>query len=136
MDDTLVRLWTDLIGRLGGPLTFRVLLQPTLAAFYAVRDGRKDAREGRPPYFWTIFSHAENRLSLLLDGMKAVGRVIALAVLMELAYQALVFRRIYPVELIIVVVLLAFLPYLLVRGPANRVAQHFQSSRTVTPHGR
>jgi hypothetical protein len=33
MDDTLTRFVADLIGRLTGPLTLRLFLQPTVAAF-------------------------------------------------------------------------------------------------------
>ncbi|MND06334.1 hypothetical protein D3C83_276420 [compost metagenome] len=50
---------------------------------------------------------------------------------MDVIYQVLVFRRLYPFELVIVVVLLAFIPYLVVRGPVNRIARHFSRSRTV-----
>lgn len=132
MDDTGTRIWLDLVGRLTGPMTFRILLQPTMAALYAIRDGMKDAHEERPPYFWSMFTNADSRRSLLHEGVRAVGRVILLGVLMDVIYQVIVFRRIYPFELVIVVVLLAFIPYLLLRGPVNRIARHFSGSRTVT----
>ena len=42
-------LWEMLIGRIEGPLTLRLVLQPTMASFLAVRAGLKDARSaGRP----------------------------------------------------------------------------------------
>jgi hypothetical protein len=132
MDDTLARIWADLVGRLTGPMTFRILLQPTMAALYAIRDGMKDAHEGRPPYFWSMFVNPDSRRSLLQEGVRAVGRVILLGVLMDATYQVIVFRRIYPFELVVVVLLLAFVPYLVLRGPVNRIAQHFSRSRTVT----
>jgi Ca2+/Na+ antiporter len=132
MDDTATRIWMDLVGRLTGPMTFRILLQPTMAALYAVLDGTKDAHEGRLPYFWSIFTHPESRRSLLNEGVHRVGRVILLGVVMDVIYQVIVFRRIYPFELVIVVVLLAFIPYLVLRGPVNRIVQHFSRSRTVT----
>ena len=56
MGDTLTRIWTDLIGRLTGPLTMRLFLQPVMATLLAARDGFKDARDGRAPYLWAIFS--------------------------------------------------------------------------------
>ena len=132
MDDTLTRIWADLVGRLTGPMTFRLLLQPTMAALYAIRDGMKDARLGRPPYLWTIFGSGEETGPLLQEGMKAVGRVILLGIVMDVIYQVIVFGRIYPFELVVVVVLLAFIPYLVLRGPVNRIARHFSRSRTVT----
>jgi hypothetical protein len=48
MDAELARMWTDLVGRLTGPLTLRLYLQPTMATLFALRDGLKDARTGRP----------------------------------------------------------------------------------------
>ena len=56
MDDMTTRFWTDLIGRLTGPMTFRLILQPAMASLLAVRDGIKDAKAGRPAYFWAIFT--------------------------------------------------------------------------------
>ena len=47
MEDTLERIWEHLIGRFTGPLTFRLILQPTMATLFAVRDGLRDARTGR-----------------------------------------------------------------------------------------
>ena len=117
--------WADLIGRLSGPMTFRVILQPTMAALMALRDGIKDAKAGRPAYFWTIFANAEERGRLLKQGWSAVLRIIVLGVVMDLIYQWKVFGTIHLVELIIVVLVLAFVPYLLLRGPVNRIARRW-----------
>ena len=59
MDDTLARFWNDMVGRLTGPMTFRLILQPVMATLFATLDGIKDARVGRPP--------------LLLDNLHAPG---------------------------------------------------------------
>jgi hypothetical protein len=48
MKDILARVWENLVGRVGGPLTFRLILQPTMAAILAIRAGLKDARGSRP----------------------------------------------------------------------------------------
>jgi hypothetical protein len=48
MEDALARVWENHVGRVGGPLTFRLILQPTMAALLAIRAGVKDVREGRP----------------------------------------------------------------------------------------
>jgi hypothetical protein len=45
---------TNLIDRTTGPMHFRILLQPTMAIILAVIDGWKDAKQGRPPYFWSL----------------------------------------------------------------------------------
>ena len=47
MKDMLARVWMNLGDRVGGPMTFRIILQPTMAALLALLAGLKDAREGR-----------------------------------------------------------------------------------------
>ena len=123
MDDVLARISSDLFGRLDGPLSFRFVLQPLMAVLYATRDGIGDARRGRPPYFWSLLTRPGERWSLLREGEHAVARVIALGIIMDVIYQLMVFRWIYPFELIVVVLLLTFVPYVLLRGPASRIAK-------------
>jgi hypothetical protein len=53
---------------------------------------------------------------------------------MDVIYQFMVFRWVYPVELVIVVLALAFLPYLLLRGPINRLTRRWVGGgRSYTP---
>lgn len=125
MKDLLARLWMNLGDRVGGPMTFRIILQPTMAALLALRAGLKDAREGRPPYLWTVLTDASHRADLIRGGWKAVARVFFLAVIMDVIYQWIVARWIYPLEVLIVAVLLAVVPYLLIRGPVNRIARRW-----------
>lgn len=117
----IVRAWLNIFARVGGPMTFRVILQPTMATILAVIAGLKDARANRPPYFWTILTDSSQRVDLIRQGWKAIGRVFILAVVMDLIYQLFVQRWIYPLELLIVAVVLAVVPYLLIRGPVNRL---------------
>ncbi len=123
MRDLLVRGWMNLFGRVGGPMTFRIILQPAMATLLAVLAGLRDAREGRPPYLWTVLTDPLQRADLLREGWKAIGRVFLLAVIMDIIYQLIVQRWIYPLESLIVAILLAVVPYLLVRGPVNRIAR-------------
>jgi hypothetical protein len=122
MEEWLARIWENLGGRIGGPLSFRLMVQPVMAAFFAIRAGIKDARIGRPPYFWTILTSPEDRRRLLHEGWKDVMKVFLLALGLDVAYQVIVFRWLFPLELLIVGFLLACVPYLLIRGPANRIA--------------
>jgi len=96
-----------------------------MAALYAARDGIVDAREGRPAYFWSILSRRNNRVDLLREGWKAVARVIGLGVAMDLIYQVMVFRSVRLFQLVVIVLALAFLPYLVLRGPINRITRYF-----------
>ena len=43
------RVWQQLIERPGGPMTFRFILQPCMAAIAALRDGVNDAKLRRSP---------------------------------------------------------------------------------------
>jgi len=123
MDDTLVRIWEHLVGRLTGPLTFRLLVQPTMSTLFAVRDGLRDARAGRSPFFSTIVGNPDDRRRLIREGLIAIGKLAVLAIVLDFVYQLIVFRRIYPVEAIDVALLLAFVPYFVLRGPVNRIAR-------------
>ena len=124
-NDVITRFWTDLVGRLTGPMSFRMIMQPIMASLFALRDGMKDARGGRPAYLWTVVSDPAERRYLLSDGWKAVGKVFILAVVLDVLYQLMVFRWVYPLELLSVALALAVVPYAVLRGPVNRLARLF-----------
>ena len=121
MDDTLTRIVNDVFGRLDGPLHFRFILQPTMATIFAIRDGLRDASTGRPPYFWSLFTEPSQRGELLRNGWKSVSKIFILAVVLDVIYQIIVYRWWYPFETLLVAVLLALIPYLVIRGPVNRI---------------
>lgn len=123
MEDLFTWAWNHLVGRVDGPLKFRLVLQPTMAMIFAIRDGLKDAREGRVPYFWAIFTEPAHRGALIREGWQAVTKVFIVAVLMDLIYQYLILGWLYPVAALFVAFILAFVPYLLIRGPVNRMAR-------------
>jgi hypothetical protein len=123
MDEMLARIWENLGGRVGGPLTFRLILQPLVAGSLAVRAGLQDARAGRPAYFWAMLTDSQRRSDLLHEGWKAIAKVFVLAFVIDVVYQLIVGRWVYPGEALIVAILLAFVPYLLLRGPVARIAR-------------
>lgn len=123
MDADLATFVTDLIGRVDGPMHFRIYLQPLMASAFALRDGRKDAREGRPPYGWALLSDPARRRWLLRDGWKGVSRVFVLAWALDLVYQLAVLGGPRPLQALATAILLAAIPYLLLRGPVNRLAR-------------
>ena len=128
MDELFARIWENLGGRVGGPMTFRLILQPLVASVLAIRAGLKDAREGRPAYFWAILTDADNRRELIRDGWKSVAKVFTLAMIIDVVYQLIVFKWVYPSEVLILAFLLACVPYLVIRGPVNRLASMFKRS--------
>jgi hypothetical protein len=123
MDQTWQRVLEDLVARVTGPLHFRIVMQPTMAILLAIRDGWKDARAGNPAYFWAIFTKADERKRLLKEGFSSLTKVLGLALVLDGIYQLIELHWFYFGEAIIVALLLAFVPYLLIRGPANRLSR-------------
>ena len=128
--------WVNLVDRTTGPMSFRVYLQPSMALLAALRQGIRDARLGQSPYLMRlVFStHAERR-QLLHESIVATRRVLLVGVLMDVIYQFTLFGTLkYPVETVVVSVLLAFIPYLIMRGPITRLARRWMARKpTVRP---
>jgi hypothetical protein len=99
-----------------------------MAAVFAVRDGLKDAREERPPFFWAISTRPDHRSDMLREGWKSVGKIFLIAVIIDLVEQFIDFRWFYPGEAFLVAFMLACIPYLLIRGPVNRIARRKRHS--------
>lgn len=136
MDEFFTRVWDNLVARVTGPLHFRLLLQPLMATLFAVRDGLGDAREKRSPYLWLIAVNSGERRKKLAEGWKAVSRVFVLAVVIDAVYQFISVKWFYPGEALIVATVLALVPYLLIRGPVNRIAQAIQRPASFPPVAR
>jgi hypothetical protein len=117
------RIWHDIADRPSGPMTFRFVLQPLMALIAALHDGVKDARTGRSPYFWTILTDQAKRGERLWEGLIATARILLLGLVMDGIYQLTVLKTFYPGEMVIIAILLAFIPYLLLRGPIARIAR-------------
>ena|SRR5436190_161106 len=132
MEDILTRVLDNIIGRASGPLTLRLILQPLTAAILAMLDGIHDARRGWPAYLWALMSDPQTRNERIRDGRKSVGRVFVLALLLDVVYQIIALRWIYPLEALIMATLLAVVPYVLIRGPVNRIASHWIHRRTLS----
>lgn len=126
MEDILARVWVNLIGRVGGRFTFRLILQPAVATIFAIRAGVRDARQGRAPHGWAIITDPVNRRKLMGETWEDVAKVFIAAIVVDFAYQVLEFRWFYPEEAIIVAALLALLPYLLLRGLTNRIERYWR----------
>jgi len=127
MGDFLSTFWTDFLARFDGPLHFRLFVQPLMAMVFAVRDGTRDAREGRSAYLWTLLTDSEQRRYLLESGWKGISKVFVLAVVLDVVYQLIVWREVKPVQALLTAAVLALIPYALLRGPVNRAVR---SSRT------
>jgi hypothetical protein len=127
----LERVWDNLIGRASGPMNFRLIIQPAVATFIAIRAGLNDARQGRPAFFWAALWNPAYRPELLQQGRKDVGKVFILAAALDSVYQLIVHRGVYVLELLVVATVLAIVPYVLIRGPVNRIARRIQIDQVI-----
>jgi hypothetical protein len=119
----------DLLGRASGPLHFRLVMMPTVVTFLAVRAGLRDARARRPAFLWTFLTDRAERRQLFRSAVKDIGRVFVFALVLDTTYQLMVLRSVYVVQLLIVAVACAVVPYVLIRGPVTRVANRMYRHR-------
>ncbi len=127
------RVWKDIAERPGGPMSFRFLLQPIMAGVAALHDGINDARLGRDPYFWTVLTDARQRGGRVREGLISTGRIVLLGLAMDIIYQARVLKTFYPGEAVLVALLLAVVPYFLLRGPFARAARWWRARSNPHP---
>ena len=109
------RFWGDIFARTEGPMTFRFYLQPTMAAIAAFHDGIKDTRLGHKSFFWTALWDRTQQTGRLREGLVATARIMLLGLSMDTIYQFRVLDRFYPVEAVMISILLAVVPYFVIR---------------------
>src|SRR5437588_545951 len=121
MEETLRQAWDNLFGRVNGPMSFRLIIQPVVATFLAIRAGWTDAREGRPISFWTLARHPTQTRVMLRNLWRIAGKVFLVALVLDAIYQIIVLHWIYPVQALIVATLLALVPCMGVGDVGNRI---------------
>jgi hypothetical protein len=136
LGETYARIVDNLTERIGGPMHFRMYLQPAMAAVFGILGGLKDAKAGRPPYFWAMFTREGYRKEMIRDGWKSIGKVFILAIVLDIIYQLIVEQWIYPLETLIVAFVLAIVPYVVLRGLVRRIASRVFSLGASLSKGR
>jgi hypothetical protein len=121
MEEALRQAWDNLFGRVDGPMSFRLIIQPVVATFLAIRAGWTDAREGRPIFFWTLARDPTQTRVMLRNLWRIAGKVFLVALVLDAIYQIIVLHWIYPVQALIVATLLALVPCMVVRAVGNRI---------------
>jgi hypothetical protein len=130
--EILQRVWQNLIGRSTGPINFRLLIQSAVAAFFAIRSGLENAKEGRPAFLWGVLLKPGKRNELLNQGWKDIGKLFVIALILDAIYQLIVHRGAYVGEMLITATILAIVPYILIRGPVNRIARRWLTEKQNT----
>jgi hypothetical protein len=95
-----------------------------------MRDGKRDARFGSPAFLWGLVFHSSARATLLREMFASIRNLVAVAILLDLVSQALIFHELRPGAALVVGPLLIGVPYCVARALSNRV---FQAQRA---HGK
>jgi len=117
------RFLDDMVARLHGPGRLRFIFQPTVAIVLGARDGVKDARAGNVPFLWSLVFHRSARPGLLRSALASVRNLVAVAILLDVASQLLIFRRVNPFAALILGPVLIGLPYASSRALTNRMTR-------------
>ncbi len=131
--ETQHRLWSDVIDRSHGPMTFRFFLQPAMAGIAALHDGIADARIGRAPFLHALLYGEEDRGTLVWQQLYSTSRIILLGFAMDAIYQWQVLKTFYPGEALVITLILAVIPYLILRGPFCRIARWWMARKAHAP---
>ena len=123
----------DILARLSGPGRIRFILQPTVAIILGTRSGMKDARAGLPPFLWGLFFHGEHRRELLRSSLASTRNLLAIAILLDLVSQFLIFHEIRPGAALVIGPVLIAVPYVLSRAFSNRIWRSINRHKP-TPH--
>lgn len=117
---------------LHGPGRLRFLVQPLLAIALGVRDGRRDAAAGRPPYVSGVLFVQATRKEELMTGLQAMAKPLALAVMLDALVQYMIFRSVRLWHALLAGTILIALPYATARSLANRYAHRTAANRRIT----
>ncbi|SDG44431.1 hypothetical protein [Bosea robiniae] len=119
------RFWLDISDRVHGPMNFRFLLQPMMALLAALPDGIRDARYGHRAFFWSALWDDRVPKGRLREGLTSIARVALLGMSMDVIYQLNVLDRFYPVEALMMALLLAVIPYFVLRWLTEILARRW-----------
>ena len=128
--DVFAHIWEMLIVQVHGPLHLRFIMQPILGFIIAFRHGSSDARADRPPYFCGR-SRAIRSVGLTCFarlGITSAGSFSPPSPWTRFI-EFIVYRWIYPTQALITAAMLAFVPYLLLRGMVTRILESKEFKR-------
>jgi hypothetical protein len=117
------RFVDDMVARLHGPGRLRFILQPAVAIVLGARDGVKDARAGKAPFLWGLIFHRSDRPGLMRSALASVRDLVAVAILLDVVAQFLIFRMVHPGAALLLGPVLIGFPYASSRALTNRVAR-------------
>ena len=111
-------------------MTFRFILQPTMAFIAALADGIRDVKAGHKSFFWTRVDDPAHQHGRLREGAFATSRLALLGLSMDIIYQFKVLDHFYPAEAFVMVILLAVIPYFIFRWCIEGVARWWMARKS------
>jgi hypothetical protein len=115
------RFTDDMIVRLHGPGRLRFILQPAVAIVIGARDGVKDARADNPPFLRNLVFRSSDRPGLVRGALASVRDLVAVAILLDVVSQILIFRMVHPAAALLLGPVLIAVPYASSRALTNRL---------------
>lgn len=120
--DSSIGVLQRFIERLTGPMHVRFIVQPVMAIILGIRDGVRDAREGRTPLIWDLCTQREGRARKLKEVLTRLMVPLIVAIVLDAVVQYMLFQRVRVLGAIFVGTVIMGLPYSIARGIANRIA--------------
>jgi len=114
-------------------MTFRFILQPTMAFIAALADGIRDVKAGHKSFFWTRVDDPQHQHGRLREGAFATSRLALLGLSMDIIYQFRVLDHFFPAEAFVMVILLAIIPYFVFRWIVEWVARWWLARKSTGP---
>jgi len=135
MDLSLKTLLDELAARVSdGPMQFRFVVQPVMAAILGTRDGFADAKTGTPPFVMALMLRQVDRRTVQ-HALRRLALPILIASLIDAIIQFVMFQLVRPLTALIVGTVLMGLPYATARGFANRIRSRNAAREQRTDHG-
>ena len=123
----------ELPQRFTGPGRFRFVLQPLVAILLGWREGRADARAGRPPYLYGLLVIGGKRKEMVRSGWSTVRDLLAIGILLDAVAQFLIYRQVHPGAALVIGPVLVTFPYATSRALTNRVARRMGGGPRPSP---
>ncbi len=133
--DVFSRGADQLAGRISGPFHLRLIITPVIVSLFAIRAGFVDGRSEKPSFFFGPLVDPVQRRERMRKGWTAIKRVIIGAFLIDMLYQFYAFRAFYVFQTVLLVVVLAIVPYSLVRGLVTRVTAFVYRKHPISDGG-
>jgi hypothetical protein len=112
----------ELPQRFTGPGRLRFILQPVVAIVLGIRGGLADAKAGNPPYVFGLLLGAGRRSESLRSGVAAIRNLLAVGIIMDIAFQLVIYHSVHPGAALLVGPILICFPYALSRALTTRLA--------------